>query len=219
MTDNLVPISDEQAKALQEAFKLGGQGLETARAVGGFLSKVLGTAPEDLIGLLFGDALHAKRIENLARLAVKTQKVLQDLGVQSTEQVPLSVAVPLLGAAADESRDELVDLWARLLATAMDPSRSANLRLRFIEVVKAMDPIDALVLPLIRDISNGQPTQRAVFASRLERSEDEIEISFTHLCQLGCTIGNLGAEPSIRYLNLAKVNLTAFGRELLRALN
>jgi hypothetical protein len=216
--NSIIPISDEQAKALQEAFKLSGQSLETVRNFGRFLSKILGTVPEDLIGLAFGDALRFKRAENIERLGVQTEKRLRDGGVNSPKQVPLSLAIPLLSAAADENRDELVDLWARLLAAAMDPSRSDAIRLKFIEVVRAMDPIDALVLPFIRDLPNAQPTMRAVFASRLGRSEDQIEISFAHLCDLGCTAGNLGAEPTIRHLNLSKVTLTAFGRELLRAL-
>ncbi len=219
MTDGIILVSDEQAKALQEGFKFAGQGLETARQLGSCLSKIFGTIPEDLIGIAFGDALHIKRGENINIMAAKSAKRLKDMGIETTQEVPLSIGLPLLAAAADENRDELVDLWARLLATAMDPSRSDCLRLKFIEVVRIMDPLDALVLQKLQNMPDGSPTLRNVYSSQLSRSEDEIEISFGHLCELGCAIGNLGKEPSIRNLNLDKVHLTAFGRSLLRALN
>ena len=37
-------------------------------------------------------------------------------GATATEQPSISIALPLLIAAADESRDELQEIWARLLA-------------------------------------------------------------------------------------------------------
>ncbi len=58
MGDELIPISDEQAKLLQEALK-------TLRSVGGYLREVLGTVPEDLVGLLGGDWLKVRRAENV----------------------------------------------------------------------------------------------------------------------------------------------------------
>lgn len=213
MTDSSLPaLTDEQAKALQEGFK-------TARDLGGWLSKVFGTTPEDLVGLGFGDALRIKRRENIAILEAKSEQRLKDRGIHTTQEVPLSIGIPLLSAASDENRDELVDLWARLLATAMDPARADYLRLKFIDVVRLMDPIDALVLQKLQTMPTGSPTLRAVYASQLSRSEDEIEISFAHLSELGCAAGNLNIEPSVRNLNLDKVHLTAFGRSLLRALS
>ena len=43
--DNLIPISDEQAKLGQEA-------IGAARDLGGYLAKILGDLPQDLVGLL-----------------------------------------------------------------------------------------------------------------------------------------------------------------------
>ena len=44
-----------------------------------------------------------------------------------TNEVPLSVALPLVAGAGEENREELVDLWARLLAAAMDRARQTAL--------------------------------------------------------------------------------------------
>jgi hypothetical protein len=54
VADNLIPISDEQAKAIQEALK-------TLQRFGGFVADTLGTVPQDVIGLLGGDWIKVRR--------------------------------------------------------------------------------------------------------------------------------------------------------------
>jgi hypothetical protein len=49
--------------------------------------------------------------------------------------------LPLVISAADEDRDELQEIWARLLAAAADPARAKSFRIQFIEVAKQMDPL------------------------------------------------------------------------------
>src|ERR1700686_765834 len=97
---SLIPISDEQAKAAQAALKV-------LRGLGGYLKQTLGTVPEDVVGLLGGDWLKVKRAENIVRIVEKARERLRARGVESTEPPSISVVLPLLVAAADESRDEL----------------------------------------------------------------------------------------------------------------
>jgi Abortive infection alpha len=82
----------------------------------------------------------------------------------------------------------LQDLWSRLLAAAMDPTRRDVMRQSFVQVVKQMDPIDAVVLKAIRD--NGNATWningRDVIAHKLGYSADEILVSFGHLAEMDC---------------------------------
>jgi Abortive infection alpha len=131
--NTLIPISDEQAKALQEAIK-------TIRGLGGFIEKALGSVPEDLIGLLGGDWLWVRRAENMVRMMQRAKDRLEARGVEDPQPANLTVALPILRGAADESREELRDLWARLLANAMDPSRANRVRAAFVEVVKKLEP-------------------------------------------------------------------------------
>jgi Abortive infection alpha len=134
-----MPITDEQAKLGQEALKALG-------AVGRFLREVIGTYPEDLVGYyLGGDWLKVRRAENLSRMIEELQHLLKARNVKP-DSPSISIALPLLIAAADESRDELRSIWARLLAAAADPARAKSFRIQFIEVVKQMDPLDAAVL-------------------------------------------------------------------------
>jgi hypothetical protein len=103
MIDGLIPITDEQAKLGQEIVK-------AFRELGSFLGRALGSTPEDLIGYLGGDWLHIRRAENIAGMLYQAQERLAVLGMGATTPAPLSLALPILQGAADEDREELVDL-------------------------------------------------------------------------------------------------------------
>jgi hypothetical protein len=143
--DSLIPISDEQAKLGQELLK-------AVRDGSGYFADILGDLPRDLLGLLVGDRVKAKRIEKIAMLWERTRERLRDRGMVDPEPPSLKYAIPILEAAADEENEELQDLWSRLLAAAMDPNRRDATRQSFIQVVKQMDPMDALVLKASRAI-------------------------------------------------------------------
>ncbi|MDR3500918.1 MAG: Abi-alpha family protein [Parvibaculum sp.] len=209
MPDNLIPISDAQAE-------LGTEIVKALRGLGGYFKDIAGSMPEDLIGFFGADALHAyrtrrqiERAENLTEVVKKVHTRLTARGVESSKPIPLAIGGPILEAAADEGRAELQDLWARLLATAMDPGRSDTMRMEFIETVKQMNPIDAAVLEKLGG-ANYSPNARDFIASQLKCSSDRIEVSISHLTGLGCAAAHLST-PENAYP-------TAYGRELKRAL-
>jgi hypothetical protein len=183
-------ITDEQAKLGQEALK-------TLRGLGSFLDKALGSTPEDLIGYLGGDRLHIRRVENIVRMMTEARERLLAMKVEQTKPATLGIALPLLEAAADEDREELVDLWARLLANAMDPNLN-SVRYMFIEAVKRMDPPDVLVLKYIHEnnisvvrvdfVTSDKIENRTVgvelIATKLRRDPDEVHTSIRHLNEL-----------------------------------
>lgn len=197
---NLVPVSDEQAKAIQEALK-------TLQGIGGFLQSTFGTMPQDIVGLLAGDYLKVRRAENIVKMTEKAKKRLADRGVQNADAPP-SLAIPIIIAAGDESREELQDLWAALLASAADPNRNRAFRIAFIEAVKAMDAMDAVVLKGFPDRGPLRVGDYADFAATIELREDQVAISVTNLARLGlCGFLNEG-----RFATVAPL-----GRELLLA--
>jgi hypothetical protein len=51
---SLIPITDEQAKAIQEAFKAAQEAIKALEGAGGFLRETFGTAPADIVALLGG---------------------------------------------------------------------------------------------------------------------------------------------------------------------
>jgi abortive infection alpha-like protein len=203
MNDDLIAISDEQAKAIQELAKATGTALETANKAGTYIAWVLGTMPRDLVGL-FGDWLGHVRIRNLARLMDTTQKILQQREVAEPIPVSPTLAVPLLRAAADESQEELQEFWARLIAAAMDPATASKVRPSFIDTLRAFAPMDVRVFDwAIRkgykeEITN--PFQTAM--KEIGGTQDELVVSFENLNNLRCF--SIASQPIF----------TAFGRLL-----
>jgi hypothetical protein len=179
---SLIPISDEQAIARAELVKAVRDGF-------GYFTDILGDLPKDLIGYLIGDRVKAKRIERLAALWQRTREHLRDRGVDP-EPPSLKYAIPILEAAADEENEELQDLWSRLLAAAMDPNRRDAIRQSFIQTVKQIDPMDALVLKAIRDTGPEAYTTAHELERQLKCSMDEVMVSIDHLAELGCVALN-----------------------------
>jgi hypothetical protein len=194
MADSFIPISDEQAKAIREVAKATGIATEVASKAGSYVAWVLGTVPRDLVDVLGGNWLAHVRIRNAARRAAETEKILRDRGVTETQPVPPVLAIPLLRGATDEEREQLTDLWARLIANAMDP-KLGTVRNQFIEAVKQMDPPDAIMLHhlytakvgRVRPGAGGTPIDAGFdsLAGKLDVRQDDVEVSVRNLEHLG----------------------------------
>jgi hypothetical protein len=198
------PISDEQAK--QEALKI-------LQGLGAFLRDTFGTVPQDLVGLLGGDWLKVRRAENLARILEKAKVRLRARHLETPEPASLSIALPILVAAADESRDELQEIWARLLAAAADPGRAKSFRLAFIEATKKLDPLDAAVLQGISAAGGAvTPGMRNSLAEQLHASRNEIDISIANLTKLELVNSGRHGSPE-------PAQIMPLGREFLRAVS
>jgi hypothetical protein len=126
----------------------------------------------------------------------EAQARLATMGIEQTKPATLSIALPILEGAADEDREELVDLWARLLASAMNPAAKNNVRHSFIAAVRQMDPTDAKIIHYIysekvvriqRGGGGTTKTDTSVLAiSRdLKDRQDDVEVSIEHLEGLG----------------------------------
>jgi len=210
---DLIPISDEQAK-------LGTAAIEFVEHLGRYVARVLGDVPEDLVGVAGGDWLRVKRAENLVRMIHRAEERLKARGISEPKHAALSIGLPLLEAAANENRDELVELWARLLAAAMDPSRAGSMRAAFVESLKNFDPIDALVFSgLDRGLSEEvKPNLRDFFASKLGLTPDQVELSLIHLYDIGVA-WQPGVARMMHADAITSVSLTPLGRELRRSLD
>jgi hypothetical protein len=181
------------AKAAEATAKAVGQGLEIVHDTGGYLARVFADAPTDLVGVLGGAWLHERHIRLRDRLRRRTEQILRERDVKQVIELSPNVAAALIAGAQEEGRDELMELWARLLANAMDPNIN-SVRHSFIEAVKVMDPTDVLILQFlylnslnaIRRHQNevGSATIEEL-AIRIERSPDDAEISLRHLLSLG----------------------------------
>ena len=198
--NSMIPISDEQAKLGQEIVGAG-------RDLGRYATDILGDIPKDLVGILVGDKVKVRRAERLAELWQKAQKRLREQGVTEPESPGLNLALPILVAAADENREELQDLWARLLTASMNPNRSKLVRLGFAGALQKLDPLDARTLVWMRQHGgSAEGGNRNTMAIELECIRDEVDVSLKNLVKV----------DFVFELNTGMTALTAFGREFLR---
>jgi len=113
--------------------------------------------------------------------------------VQEVVELSPNLASALIAGAQEEGREELMELWARLLANAVDP-RLNSVRRSFIEAVKAMDPPDAAVLAYLhsqgymRVLGSGTDRETIgldVLPLRLLTNRNSITVSLNHLVAIG----------------------------------
>ena len=115
---------------------------------GTYLSKVIGSIPEDALGLAVGDWLKEKRRLNLAKLKDSVDKQISDLRQSRISDPSPSSLLPILRAAADESRETLQSMWANLLANLLTDGGKRVRRL-FFDILERLDPLDAKVLDFL----------------------------------------------------------------------
>lgn len=139
-------ITDEQSKAAQEVAKTSGKFAEIAEKVGGFISKVIGPASNQVGGIL-EDWTRYYRLKNLLSIADKVKNIHARRKIEGkTMPIPPRVAIPMLESAALEDDDTLQDVWAKLIANSTDPDFKSALHPGYIEIVKQMSPDEAIIL-------------------------------------------------------------------------
>ncbi len=213
MSKDVSTNRDAQAKATEATANAIREAVHALRGLGGYLERIFGTVPEDLIGYFGGDRLKVARAENIVRILQRSKELNDDRGVEP-EPISISIALPLLIAASDESRDDLVELWARLLAAAADPKRSRSFRAMFIDIAGKMDPLDAAALKQTH-LHRGGLNNISQFGQTITQIQNTLKITAD---ELSVTLGNLVtlglAAPDV-YGQISKV--TPLGREFLRA--
>jgi hypothetical protein len=177
----------------------------------------------DCVGLLVGDWMSHVRVRHLADLSQRTHEILEARGVEPLPAEGMSPVLlrPIMEAAADEGRPELRELWAKLMAAAMDPRRVSAVRQSFLDAVKRMDPADAKVFD---HFSTAELPRRGLRCSNvapdLGMTDDEVRSSFDNLRNLD--LAEFGNEYQVLTNPSApapeSILLTAKGRELLRAI-
>lgn len=208
-------IHSAAAHAIEETAKATAKGIDAVTQGGQYVGSVLGDLPHDLVGFV-GDWVKHKRIRRWAGLQAETDKILQARGIGNREEVSPSVAIPLIEAAINEDREVLKQLWAKLLANALDPSRTHFVRVSLIELLKQFDPLDALVLRELTDpkfnnfIPAGGDLAEAL-AKHLQVDRDDAHLSLERLFELRC----LGAAPN----DTPRPPVTSKGRALIRAVS
>lgn len=199
MSDDKMPYEE----AITESAKAASNAVDLAREAGRAVSPALG----NIYGLLLGDRVGAWRERNQDKLARATKRIFEERNVKEPQAPPESITIPLLEAAQGEPRAEMQELWARLLANAMDPARADDVRPEFVDTLKKLQPIDAFILAEMGKESKGFSDGELIGLSK--RRQSAALVSLDHLKGLKC----LQQSPSNGYYSL-----TSYGHELVAAL-
>lgn len=109
----------------------------------------LGQSGADFFGVLGGDWLSEYRDRARLRLASRTKELLEGKNLEEKAEPSPALVAQVFTAAADQNDDDIHELWARLLANAMDPNTAHHVRPSFVEIVKNFDPLDAKVWDML----------------------------------------------------------------------
>jgi hypothetical protein len=143
----------EVAKAEQETQKTYQSALELVRRAGTFLNGVFGPASQEL-GLLFGDQMRYWRFKNAVKILEKTQALVEErgLGPEQIRSLGFGEGLLLLEAASLEEDDTVQDMWARLMANAVDSERGTKPEKVYVDLLKSLTGREAVLLELVEQI-------------------------------------------------------------------
>lgn len=156
----------ESAKAVQEIAKTSRTAIESTEKLGRFVSKITGESIEAVTGIL-SDKLRFMRWERQIRLRDRMHEVINERGLEGRlNTVSPKLALPIIEHASLEENDELQDLWANLLASALDPNFNGMVRAAFIDIIKQLEVVDVHILNLVYSQNEAWHSARR---QRLER--------------------------------------------------
>jgi hypothetical protein len=107
---------------------------------------VIGEPVESAVGML-SDRLRFMRWERQLRMVDRCEEIIRRRKIEGeTRPVPPKLALPIFENASLEEDDQLQDLWANLLSSALDPNFNGTLRNAFIDIIKQLEIVDAHIL-------------------------------------------------------------------------
>ena len=125
----------------------------------------------------------------------RTEEVRKARGIaEATRPIPPKFVLQILEEASLEEDDFLQDLWAQLLATALDPEASV-VRRSFINILREFEPIDAKILMYLAqqnwglfmgDDAPGVSVKK--LSEEIGSPEKEVKVSLVNLFRLGCVV-------------------------------
>jgi hypothetical protein len=139
---------EESAKAVQEVAKATSNAIDKTSELSRFISRIVGPAIQDLGDIVRQYTEHWK-IRNALHLRDKLERILAERGNPDITSLPLRIGIPLLDAALAEDDDNLQNLWANLLASAMTEADRTHSAKSFVEVLKQVDVADAELLNIL----------------------------------------------------------------------
>ena len=228
-------IKPVEIELLQKASDFGVKGLDISEKVAGFFAQVFKEPITELAGMLT-DRLKFARWKRLVDMEDQVNEILKARGLSDTRSVPPKLALPLLQEASLEDDADLQQLWNRLLANAMDPSFSDDIRVGFVDMIKGLTARDAQILNSLYQALKGEghlyPLEKVIQYSvekeqimqELSISEADYQVSAFNLMRIQCiapSVIKAGFSfkngPATIYKGIDAVTLTPLGVKFAQA--
>ncbi|MEE9604133.1 MAG: Abi-alpha family protein, partial [Candidatus Scalindua sp.] len=116
-----------------------------SQKVGEFFARVF-KEPIAEISTMVTDKLRFVRWRRLVQMTDEVNKILESRGVKETRAIPPKLALPIFEEGSLEEDSSLQHLWNHLLANAMNPDFNDEIRQGFIDIIKNITGIEALIL-------------------------------------------------------------------------
>ena len=183
----------EIAKATQEVAKTTSKAMDK---FGPWVNKVIGEPTAELGGMLT-DKLRLSRAIRVLDLQQQWEDELTLRGITEPRPIPPKFALPIIENASIEHDDTLFTLWRNLLVTGSDPTATSEVKAAFIDVMRGLDPLDAVILKAIYEaITGGKaiPAKFTISAQRLYEwltreskiDEQDYDVSIENHIRLRC---------------------------------
>lgn len=158
-----------------------------------FFKEIVGKPLVDGAGILYGDAIKAKRISNSLKLEEKYNLVKSN----ETQTTDLGFGYKLLEKASLEEDEDLLTKWANLLGNATDKKFSGSIRRIFIETLETLEPVDVKIFDEINKFCLSQATKYETMVS-LNNSGFSQKESLNVLLSLGLITYGVSVTPGIQ---------------------
>lgn len=187
---------DEEAKAVQEVAKTTGKSLDIVKAGGEFVGDIFGESFRQFSGAV-ADWARYFRYKNFLCIADKVNDIHTARRLTGkVVPIPPQYALPILEGASLENEESLQELWAGLIANASDPGHKLNIKKVYIEILRGLEPLDAVVmnllsaqsLPEVFSKQNSAHLNAEGVARLLGADTEEVKISLQTLARYGCII-------------------------------
>lgn len=205
-----------------------GKSASEIRKFGEFVDSLFGNALSNSFGLI-ADKLAYYRLEKAILLAEKTKQKLDARGVSVARYIPMNIGLPLLEKASLEEDAELNERWSNLLANAMDPSFSYDLKKSFVSILGELEALDARVLELVvsQGLASDQLFDQEKIATAMNIGVDQCDMALRNLFRLGLIKPGViqasgirvGSETPSTYKDLELFAVTNTGRTFYAAVS
>ena len=115
------------------------------------LGCVFSPAAQELSHLL-GDQMRLWRFQNGARILRRAEETIEERGLTPDElrKLPYGEQFLVLEKATFEDKPEIQEMWAQLIANALDPDSNVHIEKRILELLTSLSPPEAGLLHVLK---------------------------------------------------------------------